>query len=81
MEPTEEEERTRYIFGAEMDSTVVVEELGLAIFQERDVVEEVEVEKKSCPFEIISRTSMGNIWFSRISDIPLRVASNVGTDN
>ena len=81
MEPTEEGERTRSIFGVEMDSTIVVEEFGVANFKERDMVEEVEVERESRRVEIISRTSVADIWFSRVSDIPLRVISNVGTDN
>ena len=47
MEPIEEGEQTISIFGVEVLDTVVVEELGVEKFKERNVVEGAEVKGES----------------------------------
>ena len=61
MEPIEEGEQTISIFGVEVLDTVVVEELGVEKFKERNVVEGAEVKGESCCAESISRILVADI--------------------
>ena len=59
----------------------MVEGLGEEKFKECNVVKGTEVENELRCAENIFRISYSNIWFSRVFDIPLRVALNVGPDD
>ena len=59
----------------------MIEELGVAKFKERDVVEGAEVESDSCCAKSIFRISVSDIWFSRAPGRPLRFTLNVCTDS
>ena len=51
------------------------------IFKERDAVEGTEMRRESRQTESIYRISVAIIRFSRVSDSPLRFASNIATED
>jgi len=81
VELTEERERTVSFFRIGVTVTVVIELFGVEKFKESDVVDGAEVERESRRAERISLISFTDIWFTKASDRPIRVASNIDTDD
>jgi len=69
----------RVFFRVGVIATVVIDVIGVEKFKEDNMVDEAEVERESRRAESISLISFTDIWFTKASDRPLKVTSNINT--